>query len=188
MERYWVPSTAKSAVFGTDIVDYWFPVSQGGDIAFLYGVCKIILENGWEDEDFIQNYAAEFESFKAAAQEIDWATLERDSGLIAQSMQEFAELIRDAKNAVLVWSMGITQHAYGGDAVALILNLGLAQRLRRPRQMRTDADPRSLLRARRRGDGRLRDRVSRRQTDQRAKRASACPRNTDFEVPGLARD
>ena len=42
-------------------------------------------------------------------------------------MFEFASLIRDAKNAVLVWSMGITQHAFGGDAVSMILNLGLAR-------------------------------------------------------------
>src|SRR6266516_6806367 len=40
-------------------------------------------------------------------------------------MQEVAELTRDAKRAVLVWSMGITQHAFGGDAVSMILNLGL---------------------------------------------------------------
>src|SRR5437016_2287977 len=38
MERYWVPSTAGSALFGTDIDDDWFPVATGGDIAFLYGV------------------------------------------------------------------------------------------------------------------------------------------------------
>ncbi|MGZ4965398.1 MAG: FdhF/YdeP family oxidoreductase, partial [Limisphaerales bacterium] len=125
LERYWVPSTAKSAVFGTDIMDYWFPVSQGGDIAFLTGVAKIILENGWEDKNFVQNHTAEFESFKTVAEKIDWATLERDSGLPRTSMQEFAELIRDAKNAVLVWSMGITQHSYGGDAVSAVLNLGL---------------------------------------------------------------
>ena len=42
-------------------------------------------------------------------------------------MQEFAELIRDAKNAVLVWSMGITQHAFGADTVQMILNLALAR-------------------------------------------------------------
>ena len=28
MERYWVPSTPRSALFGTDIADYWFPVSH----------------------------------------------------------------------------------------------------------------------------------------------------------------
>jgi anaerobic selenocysteine-containing dehydrogenase len=35
MDRYWVPSTASSALFGTDIMDHWFPVTQGGDIPFL---------------------------------------------------------------------------------------------------------------------------------------------------------
>src|SRR6185369_8102559 len=54
MKRYWVPSTLGSALFGTDIADYWFPVSQGGDIAFLWGVLKILFENGWVDERFIR--------------------------------------------------------------------------------------------------------------------------------------
>ena len=42
-------------------------------------------------------------------------------------MEEFAALLTNAKNAVLVWSMGITQHVYGGDAVSMVLNLGLAR-------------------------------------------------------------
>src|SRR5438445_140026 len=46
MKRYWVPSTVKSALFGTDIADYWFPVSQGGDIAFVAGALKIMFANG----------------------------------------------------------------------------------------------------------------------------------------------
>src|SRR5205823_6851621 len=50
---------------------------------------------------------------------------EAEAGLGRAEMQEFAELIRDAKTAVLVWSMGITQHASGADAVQMILNLGL---------------------------------------------------------------
>ncbi len=127
MERYWVPSTLKSALFGTDIMDYWFPVSQGGDIAFLTGVLKIMFENGWQDSAFIEQHTAGFPELKAAVAAQDWARLEADSGLPQSSMHEFAELIRDAKTAVLVWSMGITQHAFGGDAVSMILNLGLTK-------------------------------------------------------------
>src|SRR5712691_863780 len=52
MDRYWVPSTPSSAVFGTNIADYWFPVATGGDIAFLYGVLKILLEQGGIDSEF----------------------------------------------------------------------------------------------------------------------------------------
>jgi len=125
MERYWVPSTTKSALFGSALMDYWFPVSQGGDIAFLYGVIKILVENGWYDKAFVEQHTEEFEEVKVQASKFDWTTLEVQSGLARASMLEFAELIRDADKAVLVWSMGITQHQYGGDAVSMILNLGL---------------------------------------------------------------
>jgi molybdopterin-dependent oxidoreductase alpha subunit len=127
MERYWVPSTAKSALFGTDIMDYWFPVSQGGDIAFLYGVLKTIIMNGWYDSAFVSKHTVDFSELKTAVERLDWRTLEAQSGLTHDDMAEFAKLIRDAKNAVFVWSMGITQHAFGGDAVSMILNLGLVR-------------------------------------------------------------
>jgi anaerobic selenocysteine-containing dehydrogenase len=44
MKRYWVPSEADSALFGTNLADHWFPVAQGGDIALLYGVLKRLLD------------------------------------------------------------------------------------------------------------------------------------------------
>jgi molybdopterin-dependent oxidoreductase alpha subunit len=127
MERYWVPSSVKSAIFGTDIMDYWFPVSQGGDIAFLYGVLKILIANDWLNHDFIRNHTAGIDELKQRVGELSLDALERQCGLSRDEMQEFAELIRGARNAVLVWSMGITQHAFGGDAVSMILNLGLAR-------------------------------------------------------------
>ncbi|MBM3839724.1 MAG: FdhF/YdeP family oxidoreductase [Verrucomicrobia bacterium] len=127
MERYWVPSTTKSALFGTDLMDYWFPVTTGGDIAFLYGTLKILLAHNWVDGSFIEKHTEGIEALKQQVQALDWATLEKSSGLNWRSMEEFAHLIRDAKNAVFVWSMGITQHAFGGDAVSMILNLGLAR-------------------------------------------------------------
>jgi len=125
MKQYWVPSTVSSALFGTNIADYWFPVSQGGDIAFLYGVIKILIAQGWYDRTFVEQHTAEFAELKAQTEALDLITIEKQSGLTRVAMQEFAELIRDAKNGVVVWSMGITQHAYGGNAVSMVLNLGL---------------------------------------------------------------
>ena len=121
MERYWVPSTVGSALFGTDIADYWFPVTQGGDIAFLYGVFKILFANGWVDGAFIEQHTEGVAELQAQVEALDLVALERACGLDRTAMQEFAELIRDAKNGVLVWSMGITQHAFGGDGVSMIV-------------------------------------------------------------------
>src|SRR3989442_11600610 len=97
MERYWVPSTLGSALFGTDLADYWFPVSTGGDIAFLYGVLKILLEHDWVDHEFIANHTEGFADLKSQLSNLEFEDLEAQSGLSRASMQEFAELIRDAK-------------------------------------------------------------------------------------------
>ena len=127
MERYWVPSTVGSALFGTDLADFWFPVSAGGDTAFLSGVLKILFEQNWIDSEFIQKHTTGFGDLKSHISSLHFEELEEKAGLDRASMREFAELIRDARTAVLVWSMGITQHAFGADTVQMILNLGLTK-------------------------------------------------------------
>ena len=125
MKQYWVPSSADSALFGTDITDYWFPVSQGSDIAFLYGVLKILFENDWLNHEFIERHTVDVEQIREATAKVSWDDILQQTGLTQAVIHEFAELIRDAKNAVLVWSMGITQHPWGADGVQMIMNLGL---------------------------------------------------------------
>ncbi len=127
MERYWAPSTLSSALFGTDMTDAWFPVSQGGDIAFLYGTLKVLCENEWVDKEFLKAHTSGFESLTQKAARLPWETLEKKSGLPESSMREFAELIHRSPKGILVWSMGITQHVFGADAVSMIVNLGLSQ-------------------------------------------------------------
>ena len=46
MERYWVPSNVESALFGTRITDRFFQVSVGGDVAFLNGALKHMIDRG----------------------------------------------------------------------------------------------------------------------------------------------
>ncbi len=127
MERYWVPSDVGSAVFGTKIADHWFPVRTGGDIAFLYGVLKALFDAGGQDQRFIEASTRGFEELKQQTHALAWSELEAGAGLPRASMEEFAGLIRGASTSVLVWSMGITQHASGADAVRMIVNLGLSK-------------------------------------------------------------
>ena len=127
MKRYWVPSNLDSAVFGTDIADYWFPVTQGGDIAFIYGVVKVLFEEGWIERSFLEAHCAGWQELQARAASLDWADLEKASGLSRSTMREFAELMHGAKKGVLIWSMGITQHPHGADGVQMVLNLALTQ-------------------------------------------------------------
>lgn len=127
MKRYWVPSNADSALFGTDLADYWFPVAQGGDVAFLSGVLRILVEEDWVDREFIAAHSSGFELLRSGLAELPWDAIEKQAGLPRESMREFAELIHGANSGVVVWSMGVTQHPWGVDAVQSILNLALTQ-------------------------------------------------------------
>ncbi len=125
MARYWVPSNLESALFGTKIADRFFLVNVGGDIAFLNGTLKHMLEHGWVDRGFVDEHTTGFEGVAAALAAQPWDALERLSGASRDEMEEFARLLGEARTAVLVWSMGITQHEFGEDNVRAIINLAL---------------------------------------------------------------
>jgi molybdopterin-dependent oxidoreductase alpha subunit len=127
MERYWVPSNLESAVFGTKIADRFFLVNVGGDIAFLNGTLKHMIERGWVDRGFVDGHTTGFAELAAALDEQPWEELERLSGSSRDDMLELARMLGRAKTAVLVWSMGITQHECGEDNVRSIINLALAK-------------------------------------------------------------
>ena len=125
LERYWIPSTLHSALFGTNITDRFFLVTVGGDLAFLNAVQKVLIERGWIEEDFIRAATTRFDELKVALDAQPMEALLAASGSTAEDVEAFAREIAGARNGVLVWSMGITQHAHGGDTVRAIVNLGL---------------------------------------------------------------
>ncbi|MCZ6865992.1 MAG: molybdopterin-dependent oxidoreductase, partial [Chloroflexi bacterium] len=127
MERYWVPSVLESALFGTRLADDFFQVHTGGDIAFINGVLMHLMEHGWMDQAFIEDHTAGFDQLKARLAEQSWETLEGYSGASRDEMMRFAQLFGQAKSAVIVWSMGITQHRFGVENVKALVNLALSR-------------------------------------------------------------
>src|SRR5262245_27215145 len=125
--RYWVPSSPESALMGTRMMDEFYQVSTGGDIAFLNGALKHLIEQEWVDHDFIAAHTTGWEELKAALAGQDWEMLERHSGASREEMCRFAEMVHSAQTGVLVWSMGITQHEFGVSNVRAIVNLALSQ-------------------------------------------------------------
>lgn len=127
MERYWIPSIFDSALFGTKLTDDFVQVHQGGDVAFLNGILKHVIAEGWVDDDFVAERTAGFRELKAELEAQAWEDLERFSGVSRQEMHAFARMVGEARSAIFVWSMGITQHRFGVDNVQGIVNLALAR-------------------------------------------------------------
>jgi molybdopterin-dependent oxidoreductase alpha subunit len=127
LEHYWIPSVAESALFGTRIADAFFQVNTGGDKAFIAGVIKHLIEQHWIDEKFVAEKTEAFDDLTAALGAYSWELLEAVSGSTREDMLTFARMIAEAKTAVFVWSMGITQHRDGVANVRAIVDLALTQ-------------------------------------------------------------
>jgi len=129
LERYWIPSIPSSALFGTELANHWFEVHTGGDRAFLVGVLRALIEAGGVDEAFVRERTVGFEAARDRALAADWPALERESGAARERMEAFARLLIDRPDAVMVWSMGLTQHAHGVETIKALVNVGLARGL-----------------------------------------------------------
>src|SRR2546428_3041797 len=77
LERYWVPSVPRSALFGTHFADEFFAVHTGGDIAFITGVLKHMLENGWIDEAFVGKHTTGLYALRGLLVSEPWGEPER---------------------------------------------------------------------------------------------------------------
>lgn len=127
MDKYWVPSNVESALFGTRMADRFFLVNVGGDIAFLSGTLKHMIENEWVDRNFIAQHATGFDELAAEIDGMSWDGLEEVAGASRAEMLAFAQMLAEAHTAVIVWSMGVTQHEFGEDNVRAIINIGLSK-------------------------------------------------------------
>jgi len=127
LEQYWVPSSVESAVFGTKIATLHVPVRPGGDIAFANAVVKRLIERDAIDQAFVDEHTEGFDSLAVELAATDLGSLLEAAGLTAGQLDDFVDLYAESSSAVLIWSMGITQHENGADGVRAIVNVGLAR-------------------------------------------------------------
>jgi molybdopterin-dependent oxidoreductase alpha subunit len=120
-----VPSDPWSLLFGSEIASQYVQPHIGGDIAWLTGVIKIVLERGGVDRQFIDQHTENFEALRQQVEATSWADIEAGSGVTRQSIEESATTFLAAKNVVIGWTMGITHHLHGVENVQMIANLAL---------------------------------------------------------------
>jgi len=97
--------------------DLFVRFRPGSDIAFIYGLINIILENGWQDQDYIDNRTYGFEYVKEAVKDYTPEVVERITGTPADQLREVARMISENRPSNVIWSMGVTQHSVGSQIV-----------------------------------------------------------------------
>lgn len=96
----------------------------GTDVALINGLMHIILANGLQDEDFIQERTEGFDEFQKTIEKYSPELVSQITGIEIDALHEAAEILATNKPMAVIWAMGITQHTTG---VMNVLNLGNLQ-------------------------------------------------------------
>lgn len=103
--------------------DIYVPFKPGTDVALLNSMMYWILEEGKEDKDFITARTKGFEELKESVK--NYADVEEITTVPTELVKEAAITYASAKNAALLFSMGITQHTTGVDNVLSTSNIAM---------------------------------------------------------------
>ena len=127
LDRYWVPSNAESAMFGTKMCDLHVPVRPGGDVALANALMKRLIDRDAVDRSFVDAHTTGWTELEneLAVQDLD--ELCAQAGVTPRQLEQFADEYAEADSAILLWSMGITQHRDAVDGVRAIVNVALAR-------------------------------------------------------------
>ena len=106
--------------------DVFISPKQGTDQVWLMAVTKYTIDQGWYDQEFINENVNFFEDFKESLEEYTLEYAEEVTGISKETLIQMAEMIRDADGTCILWGMGVTQNTGGSDTSAAISNLLLA--------------------------------------------------------------
>jgi len=112
---------------GIEIADRYLPVRINGDLALFAGINRALVERQDKygdvfDTDFIEHYTDGFATAVTHWRGLDWAELERQSGLSRKQIEEFVSDVVGAERIVVCWAMGLTQHRNAVPTIREIVN------------------------------------------------------------------
>jgi formate dehydrogenase alpha subunit len=100
-------------------------IRPGTDIPLLCGMMRHLVDAGLIDETFIRERTEEFQPFLEYLKGWTLEGAAQETGITAEKIRETAERYARAKEAAIVYCMGITQHACGTANVIAICDLAM---------------------------------------------------------------
>ena len=134
LEKFAAPQNPveMATMSSTPIASAYHQVRTGGDLAALKGLMKRIFERddadiaaggkGFLDRDFVEANTIGLEALKADVAKTEWADILRRSGLTFEALDSAVDVYLNARNVILCYGMGITQHSHGTANVQQLAN------------------------------------------------------------------
>jgi assimilatory nitrate reductase catalytic subunit len=113
--------------------DLHLPVKPGADSALFLGMLRVLIEEGFTNEDFIRDHTTGWDDAKVTALAHSVEEASQISGVKVEDLVRAARMWGEAKTSFLLHARGIEHHTKGVDNVLSCINLVLATgRIGRP--------------------------------------------------------
>jgi anaerobic selenocysteine-containing dehydrogenase len=115
------PRMTETAMYATQHL----AIAPKSDQTLFYGIARILIENGWIDEAFIQQSTDDYEQFAQFVERFDVQRVARETGLRPEQLVRFARTIHERERTSFWWTMGVNQSHQGVRTAQAIINLAL---------------------------------------------------------------
>lgn len=101
------------------------PLAPKSDSTLLYGLARILIENGWVDQSFIDASTGGYEEFAEFVTDFTDERVAAETGIDSDQLHQVAGIIHQGKRVSFWWTMGINQSHQGVRSAQAIINLAL---------------------------------------------------------------
>lgn len=116
------PRFTRTAAHATDYIR----MRPGTDIAIIWGIMWHIFENGWQDQDYIDQRVWGMDQVREEVKKYSPDVVERITGIPEAELKRVAQTFATQRPSTFIWCMGGTQHTVGTANVRTYCNLLLA--------------------------------------------------------------
>ncbi|MFV9510317.1 molybdopterin-containing oxidoreductase family protein [Tepidibacillus sp. LV47] len=113
--------------------DLFLPITPGMDGHLALTMSKIIIENGWYDQEFIRHYTVGFEAFKKELEKINIKDISKEINIDVKDIVQLAKWYAKDRPVMTFLGLGMQRYTNGGNTVraidalaALTGNIGIA--------------------------------------------------------------
>jgi assimilatory nitrate reductase catalytic subunit len=115
------PRATKTAM----LADLFLPIRPRSDVHLLNGVARVLLDEGWIDQKYIDEQTTGFEELKTNLERYDLSYTAKVTGLSEGAVYELARSIGKSKSTLFAWTMGVNHSTQGTETVNVICNLAM---------------------------------------------------------------
>jgi anaerobic selenocysteine-containing dehydrogenase len=105
--------------------DLHVQLKPGTNVALLNGICRLLIENGWIDRDFVERHTVKFDRFRELVARYTPELVESICGVPADTLRQAAEWIGTSRSTVTTCLQGVYQSNQATAAACLVNSMHL---------------------------------------------------------------